>query len=180
MTTGKTFTDVLSDIKTASSAAEVANIIRNLRIAESQVGVVGAHRLYFASLEFLTPEHAGLNKVQHLNLSCAPKIVGLIKTWNHHGVLVTTIDGLDFADLRHVNFFCGKSLTTEKVRNDLRSDIEKLREAGLWNEMLERGGAWLMNPETKRVIIESWSQVTMADQFLDARCEQVMKMIAYA
>jgi len=181
ISTGNRIDSVLAAVKEASSTQGVAAIMRDLRRGEDDTVVIGPYRLSFESLDFLEREHEGLKRVQHLNLSSAPQIVDFIRTGNGHGVLVTKLEGVSNAELQLASPGMGSPITTKEVRKALRAEVEKLRGAGLWNEMLERGGAWLLNPETKRVIISSWAQVAPADQnTLQAGCEQVLRMIDHA
>ena len=178
LATGNRIESVLAAIKDASSRQEVAAMMRDLRRGEDATVVIGPYRLYLQILEALEPERDGLLKVQPLNLSCAPRFEELIRVGEVHGVLVTKIDGVRDAELTTTFFGAGTPLTTESVREALRSDVQKLKEAGLWNETFERSGAWLLNPETKRVILSSWSRVAIADQeTFEQRCAEVLRMI---
>jgi hypothetical protein len=178
LTTGNRIDGVLAAMRDAASTQEVADMMRELRKGGDDVAVVGAYRLQLASIAVLQPEHEGLMRVQPLNLSCAPQVVELIRVGELHGVLVTKIEGVSDAELRSASFGAGMPLTTEEVRESLRSDVSKLRNAGLWNEYLERGGAWYLNPETKRVVIAPWSRVAPADQrTLQEGYDQVLRMI---
>jgi hypothetical protein len=181
LSTGNRIESVLAAIKDASSPQEVAGMMRDLRSGEDSTVVIGPYRLYFQTLETLEPEREGLLKVQPLNLSCAPTFVELIPIGDRHCVLVTKIDGVRDAELTTASFGMGRPITTEAVREALRSDVEKLKGAGLWNDTFDRWGAWLLNPETKSVILSSWSQVAMVDQqTLQQRCAEVLRMIDHA
>jgi len=179
--TGNRIESVLAAIKDAPSVHEIAAMIKALRRGEDSTVVIGPYRLHLDILEIVEPERQGLLKVQDLNLSSALRVVELIPGGERHGVLVTRIDGVNDARLQTAHFGAGTPLTTEEVREGLRSDVDKLKEAGLWNQSFQRGGTWLLNPETKRVIISSWAQVAPADQnTLQAGCEQVLRMIDHA
>jgi hypothetical protein len=181
ISTGNRIDGVLGAIKEASCYDDIKSMMREFRRGHDDIAVFGAYRLQLQSVANLEREYEGLMKVQSLNLSSSSKVLEFIRKSEGYGVLVTTIDGVSDAELRSASFGAGIPLTTEEVRNALRADVEKLRGAGLWNEMLERGGAWLLNPETKRVIISSWAQVAPADQnTLQAGCEQVLRMIDHA
>jgi len=181
LTTGNRIDSVLAAIKDAPSVHEIAAMMKALRRGEDATVVIGPYRLHFDILEIVEPERQGLLKVQDLNLSSALRVVELIPAGERHGVLVTRIDGVNDAQLQTAHFGAGTPLTTEEVREGLRSDVDKLQEAGLWNQSFQRGGTWLLNPETKRVIISSWAQVAPADQnTLQAGCEQVLRMIDHA
>ncbi len=178
LSTGNRIDGVLAAMRDAASTQEVAAMMRELRKGDDDIAVVGAYRLELENIANLQREHDGLMKVQGLNLSCAPRVVELIRVGDLHGVLVTKIEGVSDAELQRALFGAGTPLTTEAVRESLRSDISKLRDAGLWNEYLERGGAWYLNPETKRVIIAPWSGVAPADQrTLQEGYDQVVRMI---
>jgi hypothetical protein len=143
--------------------------------------VVGEYRLEFGTLDNLQREYDGLMRVQHLNLSSAPRVVELLRKEEWFGVLITKLDGVRDAELRNEAFGAGTPLTTDEVRSALRSDVEKLRSAGLWNRAFERGGCWYLNPETKKVVISPWFPVAATHpEALDEGCKGVLRKIDYA
>ena len=181
LVTGNRFDAVIAEIKAASSYKDVDAVLAPFRRGPENVSVVGEYRLEFGTLTNLQREYDGLMRVQHLNLSSAPRVVELLRKDEWYGVLITKLDGVRDADLRNEAFGAGTPLTTDEVRAALRSDVEKLRSAGMWNHAFERGGCWYLNPETKRVVISPWFPVAAADpRTLDEGCEQVLRKIDHA
>jgi hypothetical protein len=172
---------VMAEIKAASSYKAVNAVLAPFRRGPDNVSVVGEYRLQFGTLNNLQRECDGLMRVQHLNLSSAPRVVELLHKDELYGVLITRIDGVRDAELRSEAFGAGEPLTTDEVRASLRADVEKLREAGMWNHAFERGGCWYLNPETKRVFISPWFPVVATEaRALQEGSAQVLRMIDHA